>query len=1122
MKIRVKSLVSISLSFVMIMALFFVPKVNAEDTYINDQNTISDNDISYDIEEKQTQLLSEKAGNIILKIEDGSITISDGNYSQGSISMPIPSDNQTITITGKSNTNNIIVNDNVNITIKDLELISNDGKSLIDLQSGNINLTLEGENKLTNDVGGDNAVIRVSSESSLTMNGDGKLSIINGQEDGKSEAHGSGIGGNSLESPKNITINGGNISILQYGTSAAIGGGTRADSGKIKITDGSIDVKVLPAGNGLESAGTGIGGGGENIKDQGSIGSAGNANVTIIGGNVKAYVKSSVFLMGFISSGAAIGSGENKGGTIYIGGDAIVDAEAENLACAIGSSNATYGSIGSSIDPAPDNPMNITIEGSAKVKARTHSLDYYGQGAYSGAAIGMSVQNLQPCTITIGGNADVTANGSWYGAGIGGGYVQINDQAQPMKINIKDNARVNASSEVYGAGIGSGYGDGGAESPEIMIEGNPTVVANGGWGAAGIGGGKGTSGGHITITGGNITATGDVGGVEEFGAIGGAGIGAGAVDDSDGLGGTAEDIIITGGHIKAYGSIRSAGIGGGNIKAVTTTGSPSIIPQDDNAGGVDNITISGNAQIYAVGGEGASAIGIGAIYEEAQTPVIKNMEIGENVSIEAYADGSLFAIDGAEVKNITNSILNARFAKKANAADKEKNIQLFINDKADKELTLPANYRSFASNVDVQKDDVVYVLDHETKDKRYAYYLNDNRTRNIEYNIPVKEMLEKDELNWVEMETIDAQDLVAYEGGLGSDGGQTTGDALPEPVWSQQINNSNIKVGDTEWNIDEKGLPFDWEYLDEDGNQVKTSATVGTYSLYVLPLEEIKNKDVFIDDKLLLIPDNGLKVATVSVRDITDNEKANNLSTDIFKKIYNYKAPSQNDVSKILSLMKVSISQNSALNGNFNENGTQDEDCDITQPHAHVQEDTIFYKNGKEDMPVNSNAKIALLYDNLLSDVLGQEERMNKLHQKSMSVIDEEIFDESQEVEREFKYIDLVDMNDGNLWVGTKDEDVTVYIPYPDGVTLNDAITVTYYDALTRDYTIDMEQSNLDEEIEKSNAHVAHNIKKQKMVFYLICHLSSLVQLKLCGKKQKNQFQIMKILLQLSLLKIKK
>ena len=327
-------------------------------------------------------------------------------------------------------------------------------------------------------------------------------------------------------------------------------------------------------------------------------------------------------------------------------------------------------------------------------------------------------------------------------------------------------------------------------------------------------------------------------------------------------------------------------------------------------------------------------------------------------------------------------------------------------------------------------------------------------------------------------QAIKANDLTVYEGGLGSNASTDTGNALPEPAWNKQMSGHTVIVNGKEWNVEEQGLPFTWKYLDEKEQEVTASARVGTYSLTVYPKEELDGNDVIIDDKVALkLPENGLEVSTVKVRDITDNGNADSLSTETFKNVYNYDSPQASAIS--LFSMFASDFGGSALEGTFDTTtGTHTDKCNTSEPHAHVKEGTTFLKNGIADMPVGENAKIGLLWDNLLENVLGSEQRMEKLHEKSLQAVDKGTFNTDGTIHKEFKYIDLVDMTDGNVWVGTAKNDVTVYYPYPEGVTKDNAIAVTYYDGLTRDYTVDMESADLDNEISKSNAHTVNNLRK--------------------------------------------
>lgn len=333
---------------------------------------------------------------------------------------------------------------------------------------------------------------------------------------------------------------------------------------------------------------------------------------------------------------------------------------------------------------------------------------------------------------------------------------------------------------------------------------------------------------------------------------------------------------------------------------------------------------------------------------------------------------------------------------------------------------------------------------------------------------------------YYDKQTVTGQNLVVYEGGLGSGNSQVTGDALPEPQWSSQIGDYRITVDGKPWDISKQGLPFSWEYRDSDGKKVDSSARAGVYGLYAYPMKGYEGKNVIINDKLLVLPSKGIKVSEVSVRDLTNNDDADTLSKEMFKNVYNYESPldkNDNIFSRAIDFFTSLFKSDSALSGDFNENGTHNDDCDNTVPHAHVLEGTKFIKNGNENMPVNKGAKIGLLWDDLLENVLDSEERLENLHKKSVNVIEKEdknLFIENKPIHTMFKYIDPVDMNDGNVWVSTVKNDLTIYVPYSElgeNVDKNDRIAVTYYDGLTRDYTIDMNEDELDEDIKNSNAH---------------------------------------------------
>ena len=204
--------------------------------------------------------------------------------------------------------------------------------------------------------------------------------------------------------------------------------------------------------------------------------------------------------------------------------------------------------------------VNLNVEGTNTVSSGSN---------YAG------VEKANAGNLTIGsesGSGELTANGGWHGAGIGGGhYRDAND------ITITG-GEVTANGGDGAAGIGGGYYSYGKD---ITISGGK-VVANGSGSAAGIGGGHYGNGSNITISGGEVTATGG-----DYGA----GIGGGYY-------GNGSNITISGGEVTATGGDCGAGIGGGYGR------------------GGSNIAISKDSQVEAVGGAvggaGGSSDGCGA------------------------------------------------------------------------------------------------------------------------------------------------------------------------------------------------------------------------------------------------------------------------------------------------------------------------------------------------------------------------------------------------------------------------------------------------------------------------------------------------------------------------------
>lgn len=251
-------------------------------------------------------------------------------------------------------------------------------------------------------------------------------------------------------------------------------------------------------------------------------------------------------------------------------------------------------------------------------------------------------------------NIDTTGGAGPNGAGDaavrteGGGNVNLNIE-QDNTLQSGDNhagvEKGNGGNLTIGSESGSGQlvavgGDGGAGigSEDRLATGNTSnmnvgnititggdIFATGNGGGAGIGGGVYCSASGITITGGNVTAEAKSKSPDH---PGGAGIGGGVWSHYH-YPGNGTDIKITGGRVTAVGGNFAAGIGGSyrssgdnitisDAEVIAIGGACAAGIGGGCAGGFDyggqgtNISISGSANVKAVGGVDDSTDGAGA------------------------------------------------------------------------------------------------------------------------------------------------------------------------------------------------------------------------------------------------------------------------------------------------------------------------------------------------------------------------------------------------------------------------------------------------------------------------------------------------------------------------------
>lgn len=212
----------------------------------------------------------------------------------------------------------------------------------------------------------------------------------------------------------------------------------------------------------------------------------------------------------------------------------------------------------------------------------------YGLQIEDGATVTLSDVTINNNSIICNGDATITLLGDNNCDYSNSNVIYINAGT----LTIQGSGRLKANGGDGAAGIG-----GGSSSANVVIKGG-TIEAWGGEGAAGIGSNIGASFGTITITGGNVTA---------WGGDYGAGIGSG-------YHASCGNITITGGMVTVTGGNNAAGIGSGT-----------------DGGSCGDITIGGSAVIGATsGGDLAECIGKGMGGDCGLITVDPNMiDVGE-------------------------------------------------------------------------------------------------------------------------------------------------------------------------------------------------------------------------------------------------------------------------------------------------------------------------------------------------------------------------------------------------------------------------------------------------------------------------------------------------------------
>ena len=446
---------------------------------------------------------------------------------------------------------------------------------------------------------------------------------------------GAGIGGGDSRDGNDITISGGTVTATEGYRGAGIGGGNWGSTGKVTITGGSVKttkgvltgvtngtdavyytVVDLTEEYGTEAAVTGVSETAYGMKDVMTDADGKIYMYLPVDENGTTIVFGTHFYSGPVSAEAGADNRLTRGTeckySLLVLGDPAYYERNESTQGILIKDGADL-TIKSANGYGKDNysPMRIQIEENASV---TLTLD----GAYMDASAIPYISSPILIPENSTGNVNIILKGE-NGLKAGNYYaaIQKNGDAEDIgTLTISGDGSLMAAGGYNAAGVGSGNAK---TVKNIMITGG-TITATGGVFGAGIGGGYYGAGSNITISGGTIMAT---------GGNSAAGIGGGER-------GAASNITISGGTVTATGGNTGAGIGGGysgegnhiTISGGTVTAT-SIAVGDAGATGAgigggyakegNNITISGGtvtATSIAVGDAGATGAGIGGGYNK--------------------------------------------------------------------------------------------------------------------------------------------------------------------------------------------------------------------------------------------------------------------------------------------------------------------------------------------------------------------------------------------------------------------------------------------------------------------------------------------------------------------------
>lgn len=729
----------------------------------------------------------------------------------------------------------------------------------------------------------------------------------------------------------------------------------------------------------------------------------------------------------------------------------------------------------------------------------------FGTGNFDGGDFGV-VEILSGTVSASGGGASDLNHGA--GAGIGGGGGDDCGAGSSTTViwiysgrisirggNVTARGGADYSDFCAGAGIGSGSSDAshGTTSDDLQISITGGVVeAYGGTDAAGIGGGVNGACGTLAITGGDVRAYG--GKENDSSAFGGAGIGGG--DSAGGrsitIGGTAE--------VFAQGGGAAAGIGGGNggyVGEIVINGSANVTAVGGNptgrnvdeagmragagiGGGNNNnfatgeqsthLTLDSAGTVIAYGGMGAQAIGMGTGPHDDKSFAV---EVGNNAGVVwmfNYDQGQS-AVYGV----IEDNTLNFDW------------------------LSVPYHTIFWHNGSGETVGGAAYACkENGSVDGGTYSWSVENHTVSIEQGAAeilsgaFDPVLHDAYDNWAviyrapepEPVTVSLADLIIYVGGSGYESVVTTedgetvvkvSDGLPEPGFTIELPeavDSALRraagyVGDGPLDLshylsfsydDGEGTTRSWTLERYDGKEGNSSMSGGRYIYRIVPAEDQgkvrlqftgEDGQTSTSDDFEIVLSDQYQVFDMAIYPgALKSEHLQAVVTFPDGSAQSFDMDSEPAELTIRGVVDDADGKDPVTDIITSEPSS--EAADIT---ARVPAGTLFYINDS-GLEVEHWDAVKLLADKIIpaaEDIL-----LGRTYEDFPQI--------TEEYSYEYRYLDLVDTSNGNVWV-TASEDITIYWPYPKGTDERDEFYIVHYKGLNRQYDGDLEGMDYDTEL---------------------------------------------------------